>query len=307
MTNDLEHLKSRVRLSEFIERTVTLSPGKGDRFGRCPFHEEKTASFSVNDRKGFYHCFGCRAHGDILDWWQKTERMSFPDAAERLRREAGARPMREPDDTSQNDRDGAKREARARVIWDAAQPIAGTIAETYLRQARKIGCVLPSCLRFHPALRFSPGASDELPAMIAAVTNLSGAIVAIQRTFIERDGGGKAAIENPKRSLGAIARGAVCLAPVASVVGIAEGIETGLSAMELFRVPVWCTLGSNLAGVKLARGVRNVAVFADRGAAGEAAAEKAREVMRLQGRKVAVRFPTIGKDFNDELRARRGS
>ncbi len=234
--------------------------------------------------------------------------MSFPDAAEKLRREAGARPVREPDDTEQKgDRDGAKRELRARAIWDAAKPIAATVAETYLRQARKIRCSLPASLRFHPGLRFNPGEPDELPAMIAAVTNLAGTVVAIQRTFLAPDGSGKAAIENPKRSLGSIARGAVCLAPAGSVVGLAEGIETGLSAMELFHVPVWCALGSNLAGVKLPRGVRQVAIFADRGRAGETAAEKAREAMRLQGRKVTVRFPAIGKNFNDELKARHGS
>jgi DNA primase len=305
---ELDYLKSRLHLSEFIEPRVRLSPGKGDRFGLCPFHDEKTPSFSVNDRKGFYHCFGCGAHGDILDWWQRIDGMNFADAAERLRREAGARPAREPDEAeAPPDRDGARRELRARAIWNAAKPIGGTVAETYLRQARQIRCALPKCLRFHPGLRFKPDAPDELPAMVAAVTSSAGGLVAIQRTFLAPDGRGKAAIENPKRSLGAIARGAVCLAPAASVIGVAEGIETGLSAMELYQVPVWCALGSNLAGVRLPRAVRHVAIFADRGAAGESAAEKAREAFRLQGRKVTVRFPAIGKDFNDELKARHGS
>lgn len=308
MASDLDYLKSRLRLSEFIERRVKLSPGKGDRFGLCPFHEEKTGSFSVNDRKGFFHCFGCNAHGDLLDWWQRIDGMSFADAAERLRREAGAHPVSEAEHTPQPDRDGAKRELRARAIWNEAKPIGGTIAETYLRQARKIRCALPACLRFHPALRCGrPDEPDVLPAMVAAVANLAGAVVAVQRTFLAPDGSGKAAIENPKRSLGSIARGAVCLAQAGAVVGLAEGIETGLSAMELFHVPVWCALGSNLAGIRLPRGVRQVAIFADRGATGEAAAEKARELLRLQGRKVTVRFPAIGKDFNDELRARHGS
>lgn len=304
---ELDHLKSRLRLSELIERRVTLSHGNGDRFGLCPFHDEKTPSFSVNDRKGFFHCFGCGAHGDILDWWQRIDGMSFPEAAERLRREAGARPLQEPDGTPLPDRDGARREVRARAIWNEARPIGGTLAETYLLQARKIGCALPDCLRFHPALRFNPIEPDTLPAMVAAVTNLAGAVVAVQRTFLAPDGNGKAAIDNPKRSLGSIARGAVCLAPAGPVVGLAEGIETGLSAMELFNVPVWCALGSNLAGVLLPRAVHHVAIFADRGVAGEAAAEKARETLRLQGRKVTVRLPAIGKDFNDELKARHES
>jgi len=301
--NDLDHLKSRVRLSEFVERRVKLSPGKGDRFGLCPFHNERSQSFSVNDRKGFYHCFGCGAHGDILDWWQRIDGMTFGEAADRLRREAGAVPVREAEPVETADRDGAKRLAYARTIWNASRPISGTIAETYLREARKIGCELPECLRFHPGLRFDPGEPDELPAMIAAVTDLAGGLVAIQRTFLARDGSGKAPIERPKRGLGAIGRGAVCLAAADIVIGIAEGIETGLSAIELFRVPVWCALGSNLARLVLPQQSRNVVIFADHGAAGEAAADKAAEVLRSQCRKVAVRFASIGKDFNDELKA----
>jgi phage/plasmid primase-like uncharacterized protein len=305
--NDLNHLKSRVCLSEFVGRRVKLSPGKGDRFGLCPFHNEHTGSFSVNDRKGFYHCFGCGAHGDILDWWQKIEGMTFGEAADRLRREAGVLPVREPEPAAVgSDGEDAKRQAAARSIWHASRPIGSTIAETYLREARKIRCELPDCLRFHPGLRFNPGEPDELPAMIAAVTDPSGNLVAIQRTFLKPDGSGKAPIEGAKRSLGPLGRGAVCLAPADIVTGIAEGIETGLSAMQLFQVPVWCALGSNLARIVLPRSVRNVAIFADHGAAGEAAAEKAREAFTSQSRKVALRFAEIGKDFNDELRARHG-
>jgi len=308
MTSDLEYLKSRVRLSDFVGRRVKLSPGKGDRFGLCPFHAEKTGSFSVNDRKGFYHCFGCGDHGDVLDWWQRIEGMTFAEAVERLRREAGAQQI--VSESEPRDGDGAataKRQAHARSIWEAARPIAGTVAEAYLREARKIRCELPDSLRFHPGLRFNPMEPAELPAMIAAVTNLAGGLVAIQRTFLEPDGSGKATIESPKRSLGPIGRGAVCLAPAENVTGIAEGVETGLSAIELFHVPVWCALGSNLARIMLPRWVRFVAIFADHGAAGAEAADKASEAMHAQGRKVTVRVPSIGKDFNDELKARHGS
>ncbi|MGD9659393.1 MAG: toprim domain-containing protein, partial [Methylocystis sp.] len=72
-----------------------------------------------------------------------------------------------------------------------------------------------------------------------------------------------------------------------------------------FRVPVWCALGSNLARIVLPERVRNVAIFADRGEAGERAAAMASRVLHEQGRKVAIRFPLRGKDFNDELKARR--
>jgi DNA primase len=304
--DDIDHLKGRVRLSTFIERRVKLSSGAGDRFGLCPFHNENTGSFSVNDRKGFYHCFGCGAHGDILDWWQLIDGMTFAEAMERLRREAGEHVInRDVPSPGTDDADVAKRQAIALAIWSACQPIGGTIAETYLREVRCIRAALPDCLRFHRGLRYGPIESDELPAMVAAVTDLDGAPVAIQRTFLARDGSGKADIVRPKTSLGPIGRGAVRLGPWGMIGGVAEGIETGLSAMEMFHLPVWCALGSNLARIVLPGTARSIVIFADRGLAGEEAAEKARRAFHDQGRKVAVRFPTIGKDFNDELKARR--
>lgn len=296
-------LKARVSLSSIIGRDVRLSPGKGDRFGLCPFHDEKTGSFTVNDRKGFFHCFGCHAHGDLLDWFQRFHHMTFAQAVEKLRAEA-ASPLPKattiPAGHNADDRETLQRQASARGIWAAASPIAGTPAETYLRQARAISIALPGCLRFDNGSR-----SRGVPTLVAAVVNLAGDVVAIQRTFLKVDGTGKADVPVPKRALGPVGRGAVCLAPAAPVLGLAEGIETGLSAMELFRLPVWCALGSNLARLTLPSQVRNVVIFADRGAAGEAAADKARAALHGQRRKVAVRFPKVGADFNDELRERR--
>ncbi len=306
-TDDLAALKWRVRLSDHVSRRVKLSPGKGDRFGICPFHREKSGSFSVNDAKGFYHCFGCGAHGDILDWWMRVEGISFEEATARLRRKSGAAstPRERDGKSSSRDLETARKQADALSIWRAARPIAGTIAETYLRQARRIGVALPDCLRFHPRLAVGPRELGDAPAMVAAVTDLAGELVAVQRTFLLPDGSGKAAIERPKRALGPVGLGAVRLAPAAAIVGVAEGIETGLSAMELFCVPVWCALGSNLARIELPAFVRNVAIFADRGEAGERAAAVAARAFHEQRRKVAVRYAAQGKDFNDELRARR--
>lgn len=71
--DDISALKARLKLSDYVGRHVKLRREGHDLFGRCPFHAEKTASFSVNDAKGFFHCFGCNAHGDVLDWWQKAE------------------------------------------------------------------------------------------------------------------------------------------------------------------------------------------------------------------------------------------
>ena len=63
--------------------------GKGDMWAPCPFHQEKTASFHVDDRKGFYYCFGCHAKGDLFSFVQETENVSFMEAVEILAREAG--------------------------------------------------------------------------------------------------------------------------------------------------------------------------------------------------------------------------
>ena len=58
-SDDLAALKERVRLSDHVSKCVKLTASGPDRFGLCPFHAENSPSFSVNDRKGFYHCFGC--------------------------------------------------------------------------------------------------------------------------------------------------------------------------------------------------------------------------------------------------------
>jgi DNA primase len=310
MSNDnFTALKARIRLSDHVRLKVKLVRKGPDWFGCCPFHHEKSASFTVNDAKGFFHCFGCEAHGDILDWWQKGEGLSFNEARDRLRNEAGAAPIGgepKPVSRSEPDEDTRRKQREGRAIWKAAMPISGTIAETYLRGPRCIRLEeLPSTLRFHPGLQPDSRTAETLPAMIAAITNGSGEVVAIQRTFLAPDGSGKAAISAPKRSLGPIGLGCVKLGASSSILGVAEGVETGLSAMELFRVPVWCPLGSNLARIELPQPVRHVVIFGDRGRAGEDAAAKARRTYKVEGRKVAVRFPEIGDDFNDELRARR--
>jgi DNA primase len=308
--DDLPSLKARIRLSSVIGKSVKLKHRGGDWWGVCPFHSEKTGSFSVNDAKSFFHCFGCGAHGDVLDWWRLIDGLSLPDAIDRLKHVAGeARPWRDELRSVKSD-DGETRRKRdqALAIWQATEPLAGTMAETYLRSSRAIQIAPPQSLRFHPGLSIGGPDGDLWPAMVAAVSDLAGNVIAIQRTFLARDGSSKARIDSPKRSLAPLAEGAVRLGEPMHTLGVAEGIETGLSAMERFLVPVWCALGSNLARIALPDQVRNVVIFADRGEAGEDAADKARTSFRQRGRAVAVRFPSIGKDFNDELKAmRRGA
>src|SRR5262245_8215833 len=86
----LDELRARLSLSDIVGRKVSLKRRSGAEYaGLCPFHNEKTPSFTVNDKKGFYHCFGCGAHGDAVGFVMKTEGLSFPEAVEKLAREVG--------------------------------------------------------------------------------------------------------------------------------------------------------------------------------------------------------------------------
>ena len=97
----LDELRTRVSLSSVVGRKVTWdvrksNQGKGDMWAPCPFHQEKSASFHVDDRKGYYYCFGCHAKGDALTFIKETENLGFMEAVEVLAREAGM-PMPERD------------------------------------------------------------------------------------------------------------------------------------------------------------------------------------------------------------------
>ena len=86
----LEELKARVSLSDVVGRKVSLKRRSGSEYaGLCPFHNEKTPSFTVNDKKSFFYCFGCEEKGDAVSFVMKTEGMSFPEAVEKLAREVG--------------------------------------------------------------------------------------------------------------------------------------------------------------------------------------------------------------------------
>lgn len=85
----INDLKQKVALSDFVKTVVTWdkkksSPSRQDWWSPCPFHYEKSASFHVDDRKGFYHCFGCGVHGSVLDWLMEHQKMTFIEAVTHL-------------------------------------------------------------------------------------------------------------------------------------------------------------------------------------------------------------------------------
>ncbi len=85
----LDELRQRVSLAEIVGRRVKLTRRGREYVGLCPFHKEKTPSFAAVEDKGFFHCFGCGAHGDVIGFVMQTENLSFPEAVEQLARQAG--------------------------------------------------------------------------------------------------------------------------------------------------------------------------------------------------------------------------
>jgi hypothetical protein len=179
----------------------------------------------------------------------------------------------------------------------------GKLTGSYLNH-RAITGKIPPTIRDHPGLKHSP-TGQIFPTMVAAITGPDGKVIAIQRTFLRIDGQGKANVSTPKMTLGPMRDGAVRLGPAGPVLGIAEGIETGLSAMQLFGVPVWCSLSAGrLDRLWLPSEAREIHLFADNGTRGHEAAERAAQAYQAQGRRVVLRFPPerFG-DFNDLLQA----
>jgi DNA primase len=85
----LDDLRARLPLSAFIGQHVPVQRTGREWKACCPFHKEKTPSFTINDTKGFYHCFGCGAHGDVIGFAMNHLRWSFPEAVENLAQQAG--------------------------------------------------------------------------------------------------------------------------------------------------------------------------------------------------------------------------
>ncbi len=106
----LDELRTRTSLSQVVGRKVMWdsrksNQGKGDMWASCPFHQEKSASFHVDDRQGFYYCFGCHAKGDAISFVRETENVEFMEAVKILAHEAGMTvPQRDPQAQKQADR-----------------------------------------------------------------------------------------------------------------------------------------------------------------------------------------------------------
>lgn len=259
---------------------------------RCPAHEDRTPSLSVRVGRTrlLLHCFaGCRTP-DIL--------RALGSAGLIDRGPAGAtEPGREPPAAVPSPRAALR-------VWDGGQSIIGTPVERYL-DARGLATASRE-LRYHPRTPHGPRPFTRFrPAMIAAVRDDNG-FVAVHRTFLDPRRPRIAALAAPRCGLGHFGPGAVCLGGTAPRLGLAEGIETALSASALFQVPCWATLGTERFGlVTLPAEVTELLLFLDNDAGGRRAEALAREA--FSHLPIESHYPPRGgDDWNDVLRARLG-
>lgn len=210
MMSDLDNagrataIKSSISISDVIREAVHLRPAGRELVGRCPFHADSTPSMYVNDENGVFHCFGCEAAGDAIDFVQRYENVDFDEACERL--DSRTYPSRR-NEIIRVDRDTV---SAARSIWHDAEPPEGTSAEAYLS-----GRALPlDLLPDLPYLRFARLSFDasgkKYPALVAAVQNFDNEVMGVHRIYLNEDGS-KLHDGDVKRSLGAIKGNAIWL------------------------------------------------------------------------------------------------
>jgi DNA primase len=162
----LDEIRARVALADVIGRRVKLTRRGRELLGLCPFHNEKTPSFSVVEDKGFYHCFGCGAHGDVIGFVMRHENLPFPEAVERLAGEAGiAVPQLSPEErVRERERHSLYSVVEAACAWFEAQLAApaGARAREYL-EGRGVSAAMVETFR----LGFAPDSRGALKTALA--------------------------------------------------------------------------------------------------------------------------------------------
>jgi putative DNA primase/helicase len=220
---------------------------------RCPCHDDHSPSLllSDGDKPGcvLVHCFAGCDRRDILAALRDRGLLEECAHQHELRscRIEPPPPVIAPD-------------LQALEIWGMASPVEHTIVQLYLR-ARGITIAPP------PSLRCAGGGyhlTDPATAMVAAVQAPDRRIIAVQVTRLDPSGERKAQVPIPRRTFGALGNGAVRLAAAGDVLGLAEGVESALSAMQLSGVPTWACLGaSRMHRVAVPESILELHVFAD--------------------------------------------
>jgi putative DNA primase/helicase len=276
-----------------------------NRHGPCPLCEDGKDRFRFDDKagNGTWFCSKCGA-GDGVKLVMLKTGLEFKDAAKAIERLLPGTAKETHADVSDADALRA-REAMSRVWGSGGMLTAQTAAGRYL--TARLG-VLPVCPNLRAAAKLAHFAEGEKtptyhPALLARLQGPDGKPASIHRTWLTPDGG-KASVSPPRMMMrGKIEKGsAIRLAAAGDILGIAEGVETALSAAALFNVPVWAAVSSvGLENWRPPAGVR-VVIFGDndRNFVGQRAANNLAFRLTQEGFEVTTQIPpTAGDDWND--------
>lgn len=249
-------------------------------------------------------------HGDLLDVIREALGLiDFVDVAEEARSflsfpRPGPEPVRTRPPVGTRAPSGSREAARR--LFAMGVPIAGTLAETYLRKRGITDLRGADALRFHPRCYYRPddGPTETWPALLGRVTDLSGRQTAAHRTWVSPDGSGKAPIDTPRKAMGDLNGHGVRFGIGAEVQAAGEGIETMLSIRSaLPNLPAVAALSAaHLGAVLFPLTLRRLYIARDNGEAGEAMAAMLAERAKAAGIEAVMLIPTLG-DFNDDLQA----
>jgi putative DNA primase/helicase len=269
---------------------------------RCPAHDDRNPSLSIaigKNGKTLVRCHAGCEQIQVIDALKTLGLWNSEDEnnSRRLTRNSPPAP------NLVRERDDAQRSKSALRIWQASFPAPSTPVETYLR-SRGLLLKPPSTLRFHAGLRHPSG--HVWPALVALVTRGSDDTpLAIHRTFLARNGSGKAPVDSQKMMLGPCRGGVVRLGSPKELLMVGEGIETCLAAIQATGRSAWAALStSGLRTLNLPDDVRDVIILADGDEPGQAAARDAALGWKHEDRRVRIANPGKGIDFNDLLLGR---
>ncbi|MBS0278458.1 MAG: toprim domain-containing protein [Proteobacteria bacterium] len=193
----------------------------------------------------------------------------------------------------------------ARRLFAMSKPLGGTLAETYLRSRRITQLTGLTALRFHSRCYYRPdhGPTEQWPALVAAVTDLSSRITGTHRTWLDPSGVAKAPIETPRRAMGHLLGNAVRFGIAEDVMAAGEGIETMLSLRDaLPDLPLAAALSANhLAAMLFPPSLRVLYIAGDADPAGDGAVATLTVRSQQAGIEARLLASRLG-DFNDDLR-----
>ncbi|NHN89411.1 DUF7146 domain-containing protein [Acetobacter conturbans] len=252
-------------------------------------------------------------HGDLLDIIRESlGLLDFRDVADEARSFL-ALPQPEPDRAadrlrtapSHRPETGGSSTDAARRLWDASRPLSG-VAGIYLRGRDLTRSSPLAALRFHPECYYRADAdslNETWPAMIAAVTDVEGRVTGVHRTWLARDGRGKAPVEMPRRAMGDLLGNAVRFGTINDVLAAGEGIETVLSLREVMPdlALAACLSSAHLAAMAFSPTLRRLYVLRDDDLAGDHAVTTLLARTQEAGIECLVLSPHLA-DFNDDLR-----